>query len=84
MSNNLKIISEISFRNFQKTVTENSPKQKLNKSYRMINKSLDDINKILEHSTRLKEECGNSMIDEDRRKSLYDKIVSIYKKVKTL
>jgi len=51
-----KIVNEVSYRSFTKTVSEVSPERKISKAILGIKKRLREVNQIVDYSIRLREE----------------------------
>jgi hypothetical protein len=54
-----EILTEVSYRSFNKKIGENTPKTKINKAIREIKRRIKEINKVVEFSSKLKLEMGN-------------------------
>jgi hypothetical protein len=52
-------LNEVSYRSFNKKISENTPKTKINKAIREIKRRIKEINKVVEFSSKLKLEMGN-------------------------
>ena len=84
-----EMLNEASFRSFNKSVSEVSPKRKMSNAIRSINKRLKEIDQLTEFTLRLREEHGltNETQLLNSVKGLEDitrKLTNIYKKIKNL
>lgn len=84
-----EMINEASFRTFNKSVSEVSPKRKIDNAIRSINKRLKEIDQLAEFTLRLREQ--HNLTNETQLPNsskglevMTERIAKIYKKIKTL
>ena len=82
-----KQLNEVSYRNFNKSVSEVSNGKKLSNAMRNINRRLNEINQMMDYSIRLSEEYG--LTNENYSKTslselnkIKENISNLYKKYK--
>lgn len=83
------MLNEASYRSFNKSISEVSPKRKVSNAIRSINKRLNEIDKLAEFTLRIREE--NNLTNENQLansikglEAMTEKLAKIYKKIKTL
>jgi len=59
----MKVVNEVSYRSFNKTISEVTPERKISKAILGIKKRLREVNQIVDYSIRLREE--NSLTTEN-------------------
>lgn len=82
-------LDEASYRNFSKSVSEVSPKRKMDNAIRSINKRLKEIDQLAEFTLRIREEHGltnETQLTNSTKglEAMTEKLAKIYKKIKTL
>ena len=84
-----EMINEASFRTFSKSISEVSPKRKIDNAIRSINKRLKEIDQLAEFTLRLREQ--HNLTNETQLPNsskglevMTERIAKIYKKIKTL
>lgn len=83
------MLNEASYRSFNKSVSEVSPRRKMSNAIRSINKRLKEIDQLTDYTLRLREE--HNLTNENQLtnsvkglKSITEKMANIYRKIKTL
>lgn len=80
-----QLLNEISYSAYNRAVTENSPKQQISKSIKLLNRKLNEIDQLLGHSNRLKENMGeNWSLNEENKLHLEQKVKQLYREIKKL
>ncbi len=84
-----EMLNEASFRTFNKSISEVSPKRKIDNAIRSINKRLKEIDQLAEFTLRLREQ--HNLTNETQLPNsskglevMTERIAKIYKKIKTL
>jgi hypothetical protein len=84
-----EMLNEASFRSFNKSVSEVTPKRKMDNAIRSINKRLKEIDQLAEFTLRLREQ--HNLTNETQLPNsikglgiMTERIAKIYKKIKTL
>jgi len=81
-----QLLNEISYTAYTRMVTENSPKQKMTNSVKLLTRKLNEIDQLLTHSTRLKETMGSEswQLSEQNKEYLKTRIKRLYQEIKKL
>ena len=82
-------LDEASYRSFSKSVSEVSPKRKMDNAIRSINKRLKEIDQLAEFTLRIREEynlTNETQLTNSAKglEAMTEKLAKIYKKIKTL
>jgi hypothetical protein len=85
----MKLVNEVSYRSFNKTISEVTPERKISKAILGIKKRLREVNQIVDYSIRLREENNlqneNYLTNSIRGlEEISERLIELNKKIKNL